>query len=113
MNTQDLAKPSQDSRNLALLTWVGTLFMWFLPSLIMYLVKKDDAYVHSQAKEALNWSITVLIGYVAGAILSLILIGALVIIAVGMGHLVICILGAVRASEGVAFRAPFTIRLIK
>ena len=53
----------QESRNMALLTWIGTLFFGFIPGLIIYLVKKDDAYVNDQAKEALNWSLTALMGY--------------------------------------------------
>jgi uncharacterized Tic20 family protein len=105
--------PGQESKNLALLIWIGTLFLGFIPSLIVYLVKKDDAYVQDQAKEALNWSITAIIGYVAGTILAIILIGFLVMAAVGICHLVFCIMGAVATSNGKAFRAPFAVRLLK
>ncbi|HUL81601.1 MAG TPA: DUF4870 domain-containing protein, partial [Gammaproteobacteria bacterium] len=49
-----------ESRNIAVLVWVGTIFFGFIPSLIVYLIKKDDAYVLDQSKEALNWSITVI-----------------------------------------------------
>jgi len=104
---------NQDSKNLGLLIWILTLFFGFIPGLIFFLTKKDDAYVYEQSKEALNWSITVIIGYVAGAILSLILIGIFVIIAVGIAHLVFCIMGAIATSNGKSFRAPFAIRLIK
>ena len=104
---------STESRNIALLTWIGAIFFGFIPPLIVYLIKKDDAYVVDQAKEALNWTITAIIGYVAGMILTLILIGILVVFAVGICHLVFCILGAVAASSGKPFRVPFAIRLIK
>ena len=40
----------QDSTNIALLNWLGCLFFGFIPPLIIMLVKKDDAYVQSQAK---------------------------------------------------------------
>ncbi len=99
-NAVDTASVSQDSKNMALLVWIGTIFFGFIPSLIMYLVKKDDAYVQDQSKEALNWSITAIIGYFAGVILTFILIGILVLMAVGICHLVFCILGAVAASNG-------------
>ncbi|MCZ8233641.1 MAG: DUF4870 domain-containing protein [Inhella sp.] len=112
-NAVDTASVSQDSKNMALLVWIGTIFFGFIPSLIMYLVKKDDAYVQDQSKEALNWSITAIIGYFAGVILTFILIGILVLMAVGICHLVFCILGAVAASNGKPFRVPFAIRLIK
>jgi uncharacterized Tic20 family protein len=104
---------AQDSRNTAVLIWIGTIFLGFIPGLIVFLVKKDDAYVFDQAKEALNWSITALIGYVAGAILTFVLIGALAMLAVGICHLVFCIMGAIAASKGESFRVPFALRLIK
>lgn len=103
----------QESRNMALLTWIGTLFFGFIPGLIIYLVKKDDAYVNDQAKEALNWSLTALMGYFIGIILSFILIGVLVFPVVGICHLVFCIMGAIGTSKGNAFRVPFAIRLLK
>jgi len=108
-----LDSTSQESRNIALLVWIGTIFFGFVPSLIVYLIKKDDPYVIDQSKEALNWSITAIIGYCAGIILTFILIGVLVIFAVGICHLVFCILGAVAGSSGKPFRVPFAIRLVK
>jgi hypothetical protein len=57
---------NQESKNMALLIWIGTIFFGFIPGLIFYLVKKDDAYVMDQAKEALNWSITAAIALVVG-----------------------------------------------
>ncbi len=104
---------SQESRNTALLIWVGTIFLGFIPGLIVYLVKKDDPYVLDQAKEALNWSITAAIGYFAGVILTFILIGMLVMAAVGICHLVFCVMGAVNCSNGGTYRAPLALRLIK
>lgn len=104
---------SQDSRNVAVLVWIGTIFFGFIPGLVVYLVKKDDAYVLDQSKEALNWSITALIGWFAGVILTFVLIGVLVFVVVGLAHLVFCILGAVGASSGQQYRVPFAIRLIK
>ena len=103
----------QDSKNIALLTWIGTIFFGFIPGLIFYLIKKDDAYIQDQAKEALNWSITAIIGYIVGFILTFVLIGILVLMVLGICHLVFCIMGAVSTSKGNKFRVPFAIRLIK
>ena len=108
-----MAGESQDSRNVAVLVWVGTIFFGFIPGLIVYLVKKDDAYVLDQSKEALNWAITALIGWCAGMILTFILIGVLVFVVVGLAHLIFCVMGAVAASSGQQYRVPFAIRLIK
>jgi uncharacterized Tic20 family protein len=104
---------SQDSRNVAVLIWIGTIFFGFIPGLIVYLIKKDDAYVLDQSKEALNWSITAIIGYFAGMILTFILIGVLVFVVVGICHLAFCVMGAIAASSGQQYRVPFALRLIK
>jgi hypothetical protein len=104
---------SQESKNIALLDWIGTLFFGFIPGLILYLVKKDDAYIQDQAKESLNWSITAGIGYIGAFILSFIVIGVFLIPIIGLCHLIFCIMGAVAASKGEQFRVPFAIRLIK
>lgn len=108
-----LENTSQESRNLAVLVWIGTIFFGFIPGLVVYLVKKDDPYVSDQGKEALNWSITAAIGTFAGFVLMLVLIGFLVLAVVGVCNLVFCILGAVACSNGSAFRVPFALRLIK
>jgi len=104
---------SQDSKNIAILVWIGTIFFGFIPGLIIYLFKKHDPYILDQAKEALNWSITASIGYLAGYILTFVLIGILVFPVVGICNLIFCIMGAISASDGKPFRVTFAIRLIK
>ena len=113
MSEENSVAASQESKNIAVLTWIGTIFFCFVVPLIVYLIKKDDAYIQEQAKEALNWSITAIFGYVAGLILTFILVGILMIVVVGICHLVFCIMGAVNTSDGKNFRVPFAIRLIK
>lgn len=107
------AQVDQDSRNLALLMWIGTIFFGFIPGLVFYLVKKEDTFISSHSKEALNWSITAIIGYILALVLSVIVIGVLLIPVIGLCHFIFCIMGAVKASNGNEFKAPMTIRLIK
>ena len=104
---------SQDSKNLALINWIGTIFFGFIPGLAFYLAKKDDAFVREHAKEALNWSITAFIGYIVGMLLMVILVGFLILAVVGVCHLVFSIMGVIAAAKGNAFKVPFTIRLLK
>ena len=96
-----------------MLVWVLSIFFGFIPPLIFFLVKKDDEYVLDQSKEALNWSITAIIGYVISFILMFILIGVFLFFALSIINLVFCIMGAIAASSGKPFRVPFAIRLIK
>lgn len=104
---------NQETKNLTLLIWLGTTFLGFIPSLLSYLLKKDDAYLLDQSKEALNWSITVAIAYFAAMVLTVLVIGAFLFPLIGLCHLVICIMGAVAVSKGEVFRVPFGLRLIK
>ncbi len=104
---------TQDSKNMALIIWIATIFFGFIPGLVFYLIQKDDAYVVDQAKESLNWSITTLIIAFIGVILAFFIIGFLLLIALGVCNIVFCIMGAVKASSGEPFRVPFAIRLIK
>ena len=113
MENENAREVSQDSKNMAVLIWVGTIFLSFIPGLAFYLIKKDDPYILDQAKESLNWSITACIGYFAGIVLSVIAIGFLVFSLVFLCNLVFSIMGAVAASTGKEFRTPFAIRLIK
>lgn len=85
--------PSQDSKNIALLMWIGTIFFGFIPALIIYLIKTEDSYLADQSKEALNWAITVVIGVAIAWILCFILIGLLILPLIGVINVVFCILG--------------------
>lgn len=104
---------NQEAKNMALLIWIGTIFFGFIPGLVFYLIKKDDAYVLSQSKEALNWSITAAIAMLIGGVLTAILIGFLILPAVWICNVVFCIMGAVACSNGKDFQVPWTLRLIK
>lgn len=103
----------QESKNLSLLLWIGTIFFGFIPGLVLYLVKKDDAFVLAHSKEALNWCITAIIAYAIASILTVVVIGAFLYPIIGLCHLIFCILAAVNASEGNSYQVPFAIRLIK
>jgi uncharacterized Tic20 family protein len=112
-NGSGLESSSQEARNIVLLVWVGTIFFSFVPALIVYLIKKDDAYVADQSKEALNWSVTMVIGYCVAFVLSFLLIGFLVFPILWVCNLIFCILGAVAGSGGKPYRTPFAIRLVQ
>ena len=91
-----------------------------LGPLIIWAVKKDTMpFVADQAKEALNFNITVGIVLFVLFLLGIgtlgigfILTGPLMGI-VGIAALVFIIIAAIKANEGVAYRYPFTLRLIK
>lgn len=104
---------SKDSKNLAVLNNVLTIFFGFIPCLVLFLVKADDAFVKSHAREALNFCITMFIGYVIASILTFVLIGFLLFPVLGITWLVLLIIASVKASKGEEYRYPFILRLIK
>jgi len=111
---QQSGSPSKDDSNLALLAHILGIFTSFVGALVIWLVKKDSsAFVGSQALEALNFQITIAIGYLVCMILAVVLIGALLMPVLFIVNLIFCILGAMAASKGEAYRYPFAIRLLK
>jgi len=89
--------------------------------LVIWLVKKDTMpFVDDQGKEALNFNITIGIAVIVltflGVILAIVLIGFLfffLAFAVSVYWLVMTIIAGIKANEGVAYRYPFTLRLVK
>ena len=95
-----------------------------LPSLIIWLVFKDRGrFTATESKEALNFQITALIGWVALFIVSSILtavtfglfgfVASLLYLALWAAVVVFSVLGFLKAKEGQHYRYPFAIRLIK
>lgn len=86
--------------------------------MIIWLINKDQpakAFVNDQAKEALNFQITITIAFVAAFILVTVTLGLLFFLPmlVGLANLIFCILGGIKANGGESYRYPFAIRLIK
>lgn len=86
----------------------------FLPSLIIWLVFKDrGSFTNTEAKEALNFQITLLFGYVISWILIIVFIGAILTWAVWILGVVFSVIAFLQAKDGRHYRYPFAIRLIK
>lgn len=92
----------------------------FIGPLVIWLIKKDTMpFVNDQGKEALNFNITVAIAFVVLFLMSVMTLGLGLILAIplwiiiGIAWLVFTIIAAIKANEGVLYRYPFTLRLIK
>ncbi|MBS0218945.1 MAG: DUF4870 domain-containing protein [Proteobacteria bacterium] len=85
-----------------------------LGPLIVWLVKKDTMpFVDDQGKEALNFQITLSIALFITGLLIFVVIGMLLMPLVGLAGLILTVIAGIKANEGVAYRYPFTLRLIK
>ena len=93
--------------------WAGSIGC-FIGPLVIWLMKKDTMpFVGDQAKEALNFNITVAIGYCLSGLLAIVFIGIPLMVALWIAWLVLVIIAGVRASEGISYRYPATIRFVK
>ncbi len=105
--------PSADEKNIAVITHLGGTVFSVFPALIVWLLKKDSClFIGEQAREALNFQITLLIGYAISSILMVILVGFLLAGILWIANLILCVLAAIAASQGQEYRYPFTLRLI-
>ncbi len=98
--------------------WLG----WgcFLGPLIIWLVKRESLpFAGQQALEALNFNITVALIALVLALFSLVTFGIGVFLAVpagivvGVAWLVYTVIAILKARDGVAWRYPYTLRLIR
>ena len=130
--TESVGTPSAEERQWAmfahlsallggLLTsgWGGSIG-FFIGPLIIWLMKKETMpFVDDQAKEALNFAITVSLACVVLMILTIMTlgIGALLTIpllmVIGIAALVFFIIAAVQANKGTRYRYPVSLRLVK
>jgi uncharacterized Tic20 family protein len=107
---------SSNDRNLAMLTHLSGLVFGLIVPLIVWLIHKDradKAYLNGEAKEALNFQITVAIAWIACWILQFILIGFVLLGVLWLVNLIFCIVAAVKVSAEGHYRYPFALRLIK
>lgn len=102
-----------NDRTMAILAHVLGIFISFIGPLIIYLTQQKEGYVKGQSKEALNFQLTILIGYVVCWILMFVLIGAVLVWIVGIINLIFCIIAAMAASRGEDYKYPFAIKFIK
>ena len=103
-----------DDRTLATLSHAGQLLGGFLVPLIIYLVKKDESpFVADQAREALNFSITVTLASIVSIPLIFVLVGILTLLATVVLGFIFPIVAAVAANRGEWYRYPVCIRLVR
>ena len=105
---------ANNEKGLAALVHASGILLGFIVPLVVWLIKKDESpYLARNSAEALNFQITMLIAYCVCMVLTVVLIGMLLLPLVWLFNLVLCIVAAVKTSNGEDYRYPMTIRLIK
>jgi uncharacterized Tic20 family protein len=105
---------TEEEKTLALLSHILCFVGGFLAPLIIWLLKKDQsAYVAEHAQESLNFQISIMIYSFIAGLLCFVLIGFVLLPAIGVFMLVVVILATIKAYNGEMYRYPLTLRLIK
>jgi hypothetical protein len=108
-----VAAPTGNDKIWAILSHVSLfLSLGLVLPLIVYLAMRGDSpYPAENAREALNFHITLVIYALACGLLSLVGIGLVLLALLGVASLVLAVLAAIRASEGQCYRYPYILRL--
>jgi uncharacterized Tic20 family protein len=116
--------PDKDQRTWAMIAHLSAFAYYItgighiLGPLIVWLSKRDgNPFVDDQAKEALNFQISITLYVIAAVIMCLTVVLAVVGIPILIGvhafQIVCMIIAAIKAHDGVAFRYPLALRFIK
>jgi uncharacterized protein len=113
--------PTQDERTWGMIAHLSGFAVFLFPlggnilaPLIIWLTRRDtSAHVEVEAREALNFNISVTLGWIVCGSLVFALIGIPLGAALFIYWLVMTIVAGVKASEGIGYRYPFSLRLVK
>ncbi len=118
--------PTENERTWGMLAHLAALAALLIPGgglviglnalgpFLVSVAKGDQSdFVAAQAKEALNFNISVALAAIVCLVLWLVFIGILLGVALFITWLVMTLIAAIKASEGVAYRYPISLRLLK
>ena len=97
----------ENGKLLAAVAHLSTLVAWLFGPLIILLVS-DNPFVVQNSKNAVMWQLMLAIYSILAAFLVIILVGIPILVALWLLNLVFVILATVKATEGSAWKYPFT-----
>src|SRR5881394_3369058 len=108
-------QPGGNDKIWSMLSHLSALFgVGFILPLVVYLAMRNESeYVACNAREALNFHISIFIYVLCCIPLMFVLIGVPIAILIGLSSLVFAIIAAVKASSGECYHYPLTLRLVK
>jgi uncharacterized protein len=84
-----------------------------LPLVVYLAMRKESEYVAQNAKEALNFHISIYIYALCCIPLAFIIIGIPLLIILGLASIILAIVATVKASDGGCYRYPLSLRLVR
>jgi uncharacterized Tic20 family protein len=98
--------------HLTALIGLVTLF-FFVGPLVVWLLKRDEhPFIDEQGKEAVNFQLSMLIYKTVAALTCLFLVGFILLPALVVLDVILVIMASAKASSGISYRYPLTIRFL-
>jgi hypothetical protein len=85
---------------------IGPLVFWLLR-------RQDSPFIDDQGKESLNFQITIAPAYLIGWFTTWMCVGWFVLLAMGVIAMILVAMAAIKVGEGISYRYPFALRLVK
>ena len=105
---------TKDDKQMAMLAHILGLPTQFIAPLIIYVVKKEESsFVLENAKEALNFQITVIICWFIAGIAAAFFIGIFFFPVILILDIIFCIQGALAANDGKIYKYPINFRFVQ
>jgi uncharacterized Tic20 family protein len=83
------------------------------PFLCLIFKGRDDPYIEAQAKESLNFQLSMTIYMIISGLLIFVIIGILLLPLVALANIILVIIAAVKANNGEPYHYPFTFRFLQ
>lgn len=81
--------------------------------LVIWLIKKDESpFIDDQAKEAINFHISIYLYGIISGLLTIVLIGGPMLFILGIISFILPIIAAIKANDGVVYRYPMIFRFV-
>ncbi|MQA04770.1 MAG: DUF4870 domain-containing protein [Streptosporangiales bacterium] len=90
----------------------GVLSGCLLPALVYLVARRGSTFARMHSAEAVNFQLTLALGYVGAAIVGVLFTGYLVLVPVWIVGLVFGIQAAMAAEAGAEYHYPFTVRFV-
>lgn len=112
--------PGKDARTWAMICHLMGLavvlvipFANILAPLIVWAIKKDeDEFINDQGKEAINFQLNISIAIIFSFVLIFFIIGIPLLALIGIFDLIMIVIAAIKANDGIRYRYPLVIRFL-
>ncbi|MBF0564109.1 MAG: DUF4870 domain-containing protein [Nitrospirae bacterium] len=120
MTEQTVTPPTSDENLFCIISWLGPLIGYaivigniLVPLIVLITKGKQSEFIAYNARESLNFQISMTIYWICTVILMYVLIGILIAVPLAIFQIYVMIKATIKSSNGERYRVPMCIRLVK